>query len=215
MHTSNAGATRSTVTVSTLGSYNTLVSQTDAAFPRGRGCGHGRGSVSGNGTATKQSWYKVAVDYWDRQPATVDGVLGGYEDIHETESQTSERMIREHLKHMPGKGLALDCGAGIGRVTKTVLKHIFRSVDLLEPSKTQMVEARKYCPEARKFHHVGLQEFEYREPYDAIWIQWVLCYLTDEDIVHFLIKTKRDGLTRDEKGKTGLIFIKENTSEQS
>ena len=124
-------------------------------------------------------------------------------------------MIREHLKYMPGKELALDCGAGIGRVTKTVLKHIFKNVDLLEPSKTQMVEARKYCPEARKFHHIGLQEFEYREPYDAIWIQWVLCYLTDEDIVHFLLKTKRDGLTRDEKGKTGLIFIKENTSEQS
>lgn len=170
---------------------------------------------STSGTATKQSWYKVAVDYWDRQPATVDGVLGGFEDIHETESQTSERMIREHLKYMPGKDLALDCGAGIGRVTKTVLKHIFKNVDLLEPSKTQMVEARKYCPEARKFHHIGLQEFGYKEPYDAIWIQWVLCYLTDEDIVHFLLKTKRDGLTRDEKGKTGLIFIKENTSEQS
>ena len=33
-----------------------------------------------------KNWYKRSVDYWDRQPATNEGVLGGYGSIHEAES---------------------------------------------------------------------------------------------------------------------------------
>lgn len=65
-------------------------------------------------------------------------------------------------------------------------------------------------PEARNFYLKGLQEFQYEHKYDAIWIQWVLCYLTDNDIAEFLQKTKEEGLSSSEDGKTGLIFIKEN-----
>ena len=57
---------------------------------------------------------------------------------------------------MPAMYSALDCGAGIGRITKTVLKPVFENVDLLEPSITQLNEARNYCPEARNFYHKGL-----------------------------------------------------------
>ena len=39
---------------------------------------------------------------------------------------------------MPGLNTALDCGAGIGRVTKHVLKPIFKNVDLVEPSEVQL-----------------------------------------------------------------------------
>lgn len=39
------------------------------------------------------------------------------------------------FKHMmPSMGLALDCGAGIGRIAKKVLLPKFTNVDLLEPS---------------------------------------------------------------------------------
>lgn len=58
-----------------------------------------------------------------------------------------------------------------------------------------------------------MQNFKFKTQYDAIWIQWVLCYLTDDDICEFLQKTKKDGLSRDKNGKAGLIFIKENTSD--
>lgn len=27
---------------------------------------------------TKQDWYEGSLNYWNQQPATVDGVLGGY-----------------------------------------------------------------------------------------------------------------------------------------
>jgi len=68
-------------------------------------------------------------------------------------------------------------------------------------------------PEARNFYLKGLQEFDYPTQYDAIWIQWVLCYLTDNDLLTFLNKTKESGLTRSEDGKkAGLIFVKENVS---
>lgn len=31
---------------------------------------------------TKQDWYSGSVKYWNEQPATVDGVLGGYGLVH-------------------------------------------------------------------------------------------------------------------------------------
>ena len=70
-------------------------------------------------------------------------------------------MIKKFKSFMPSSSSALDCGAGIGRVAKTVLKNLFKHVDLLEPSTKQIKEARKYCPEARNFYHQGLQEFDY------------------------------------------------------
>ena len=85
---------------------------------------------------------------------------------------------------------ALDCGAGIGRIAKTVLKPAFQNVDLVEPSSVQLEQARTYCPEARNFYLEGLQEHQFRQKYDAIWIQWVLCYLTEDDILDFLIHAK-------------------------
>jgi len=126
-------------------------------------------------------------------------------------------MIKRVEDLMPGMNSALDCGAGIGRVAKTVLKPLFDQVDLVEPSSVQLKKARTYVPEARNFYEKGLQEFSYKDcRYDAVWIQWVLCYLTDADILSFLEKTKNDGLTRRKvRDKTGLIFIKENTSPQS
>ena len=41
----------------------------------------------------------------------------------------------------------------------------------------------------------------------------MLCYLTDQDLLSFLEKTKQHGLTRSDDGsKSGLVFVKENIS---
>ena len=120
-------------------------------------------------------------------------------------------MIQTFKHLLPGMNSALDCGAGIGRITKTVLKPVFEHVDLCEPSSVQLNKAREYvAAEGRHFYEQGLQEFQFTEPYDCIWIQWVLCYLTDNDIAEFLTRANREGLTKGENGKTGLIFVKEN-----
>lgn len=48
------------------------------------------------------------------------------------------------MKNPPGKERALDCGAGIGRITKHLLTNFFRKVDLVEPVKPFIDEARNY-----------------------------------------------------------------------
>ena len=50
-------------------------------------------------------------------------------------------MLKESKQHISGFSQALDCGAGIGRVTKSVLLPKFDNVDLLEQSKVQIAEA--------------------------------------------------------------------------
>ena len=53
---------------------------------------------------------------------------------------------------------------------------------------------------------VGLQEFEFEHKYDVIWVQWVLCYLTDDDLIKFLHKCKANLVNQ----QSGMVFIKEN-----
>ena len=110
---------------------------------------------------SKEQWYKGAVEYWDQQDATYDGVLGGYERVHPVDKDTSQNMILEQKDIISGFDSALDCGAGIGRIAKEILKPYFADVDLLEPSSTQINKARTFFEEGRNFYQKGLQEFEY------------------------------------------------------
>jgi protein N-terminal methyltransferase len=43
----------------------------------------------------------------------------------------------------------------------------------------------------RHFYVKGLQEFDFEEKYDCIWVQWVFSHLNDEDAKIFLIKAKK------------------------
>ena len=60
-------------------------------------------------------------------------MLGGYGHVHYTDIDTSAGFI-DIYKDKIGHGRALDCGAGIGRVTKHLLLPRFEKVDLIEPS---------------------------------------------------------------------------------
>ena len=101
---------------------------------------------------SKEQWYKGAVDYWDVQDATYGGVLGGYEEVHIVDSDTSRNMIMGQKDNISGFDSALDCGAGIGRIAKETLKPMFNEVDILEPSKTQIDEAKTFFSEGRQFY---------------------------------------------------------------
>lgn len=105
---------------------------------------------------------------------------------------------------------AVDCGSGIGRVTKAVLLRIFQQVDMVDVNAGFLDEARRYVTGGRNSHVdryvcCSLHEFV-PEPgrYDAVWCQWVLGQLTDDDLVAFFQRCKA-GLTDD-----GLILMKEN-----
>ena len=112
------------------------------------------------------------------------------------------------FKPAPGRLRALDCGAGIGRVSKNLLMNEFKTVDLVE-------QDEKFCNKAREtlcssghlgeIFNIGLQDFKDNgTKYDIIWSQWVLGHLRDDDLVEFF-KTVRNVLD-----KNGIFVVKEN-----
>ncbi|KAF5838956.1 alpha-N-methyltransferase NTM1 [Dunaliella salina] len=153
---------------------------------------------------------------------------GGYGYVSDIDVRDSRQLLEKVLKPQIEEAaagrrtlVALDCGAGVGRVAKELLLHIFQEVDLLEPSQHLLEAAEKDLKRNSKklqsppnhravnFYLNGLQNhvFEHQR-YDTIWIQWCLLYLTDDDVV-LLFNRCRSGLKPD-----GLIFVKENICRQ-
>jgi len=157
----------------------------------------------------RASWYAKATEHWESQEATINGVLGGYPETNGPDLRESKRFLDMIIRQpsSPRFGLALDAGAGIGRVTKGLLAQCFQRVDLVEPCMKLLEVARKELEDApvERFISSSLQAFE-PEPgrYDVIWAQWVLLYLPDDDLVRFLQRCKV-GLRH-----KGLICVKEN-----
>ncbi|XP_059048874.1 N-terminal Xaa-Pro-Lys N-methyltransferase 1-B-like [Achroia grisella] len=156
--------------------------------------------------------YGKALEYWADIPATIDGVLGGFGFISDLDIAGSKLFLKSlfSLKDPPASNIALDCGAGIGRITKHLLLPYFQSVDVIEPDEKFLNTITEFVGEERiklgNLYNVGLQEFKPDKKYDIIWNQWVLGHLTDEDLVSFL-KYCRNALTQN-----GIIVVKENVT---
>ncbi len=169
-------------------------------------------------TPTEEPWYKKAKEFWEKEencPPTIDGVLGGFAQISPTDAAGSLRFI-DHLRTLQFTGgqerpVALDVGAGIGRVTREVLLKRFHNVDLLEVSPRLTSAAPDFIGEGAdrcRYYCTGMEQFEPSSGrYDVVWIQWVIGHLTDVDCVDF-IRRCLDSLT-----KTGVIVVKDNTCE--
>lgn len=136
----------------------------------------------------KPEWYSDAQKYWNNVPATLDGMLGGFQTIDPIDVKGSLEFIQEFVDNgslSPQR--ACDCGAGIGRVTKHFLSQIFETVDLVEQAPNFVEQARSsYLTQEIQSGKVGyllcqgLQDFAPQpETYDMIWCQWVLGHLTD------------------------------------
>ncbi|XP_022123118.1 N-terminal Xaa-Pro-Lys N-methyltransferase 1-A [Pieris rapae] len=156
--------------------------------------------------------YDKSLEYWAEIPPTVDGVLGGFGYISNVDIIGSTQFLNNLFsqENGPGRQIALDCGAGIGRITKHLLAPHFNEVDVIEPDKKFLTELLNYVGEDSKkvgtLYHSSLQNFQPERKYDVIWNQWVLGYLKDEDLVSYLI-TCRKSLT-----KNGVIIVKENVT---
>ncbi|XP_052201913.1 alpha N-terminal protein methyltransferase 1 isoform X2 [Diospyros lotus] len=183
----------------------------------------------------KTQWYTEGVAYWQGVEASVDGVLGGYGHVNEPDIKGSEAFLNTLLAdRFPDGGrnrhlVALDCGAGIGRITKNLLIRYFNEVDLLEPVSHFLEAARQnLAPEnlmvldshkASNFYCVPLQEFTPDVArYDVIWVQWCIGHLTDDDFVSFF-KRAKDGLKpggffvlKENIARTGFVLDKEDRS---
>lgn len=159
--------------------------------------------------AKKLQWYQKGADYWMGQAASVDGVLGGFGHISPVDISGS----RLFLTKLPNLvyGRAIDCGAGIGRISKGLLCPSFKEVDLVEQNPNYVSKARDFCaglPSMKEFHVAGLQDFAFRHPYDVIWIQWVIGHLPDTDFLPFMARCVA-GLK-----PGGYIVVKENNAKK-
>lgn len=156
---------------------------------------------------SKTGWYGKAIAYWEKTPATVDGVLGGFQSVHDPDIQES----RAFIESLPDRGTAraLDCGAGIGRISKALLTKMYGITDLLEPVPHMLEKAKEELAglPAGEFILSSMEKATFAEnTYDLIVIQWAAIYLTDDDFVRFFNQCKR-ALT-----PQGYIFFKENVS---
>ncbi|KAJ6630860.1 alpha-N-methyltransferase NTM1 [Mycena sp. CBHHK59/15] len=100
---------------------------------------------------------KDGLEYWKTQPASLDGVLGGFGSgtLPRIDSLGSRLFLLNLLPELstvpsairplspppPRRTRSLDVGAGIGRVTADVLLHLFADVVLLEPVDNFIQEA--------------------------------------------------------------------------
>ncbi|RKP22271.1 alpha-N-methyltransferase NTM1, partial [Syncephalis pseudoplumigaleata] len=159
-------------------------------------------------------WYSDARQYWKDVPSTVEGMLGGLGRLTDLDVRDSTWFLDEfqYMRACYSTTYGLDCGAGIGRVTKQLLLNFFDRVDLvectgkfLEQARDDVLKQEVETGRVDRLFHTGLEAFSPEaQRYDLVWCQWVLNYLTDDDLVLFL-KRCVAGLK-----PNGIIGVKEN-----
>ena len=173
-------------------------------------------SVNGVPSSTAEflgvEFYNKANSYWSEIPATVDGMLGGFSHLSDNDVSESRDTIIEFFEGPTARlspDIALDCGAGIGRVSKRLLLQIFKQVELVEQNPLFLKKAKSYLKPYKDrvlaYYAMGLQDF-YPEAdrYSIIWCQWVLAHLNDKDLLEFLERSKAA------LKQGGLVVVKEN-----
>ncbi|KAL0249213.1 hypothetical protein GEMRC1_004446 [Eukaryota sp. GEM-RC1] len=161
-------------------------------------------------------WYDQTSEFWNSMTPSNDGMLGGFGSLSGLDAVHSLSFIRNNP---PPCGLEnvfniLDVGSGIGRISKNVLLPIFfnATVHLLEPSQRFLDESHnvlssfsdrvgnRFC---LGFHQVSPQTIP-NLCFDVVFIEWVLLYLTDADIIAAL------QFCKERLSKGGIIYVKEN-----
>lgn len=97
-----------------------------------------------------------------------------------TENNAGRTPPRQRLR-------ALDCGAGIGRVTRDVLSRYFAQVDLVEPDARFLAHARARGVGSEHFN-TRLESFtpDAQRRYHVVWVQWCIIYLDDAPLLEFV-----------------------------
>jgi len=157
---------------------------------------------------SKTDWYEIRKKHWESKEATLKSVLGGWEETHLPDIKCSNELINGLiLTNQLNPEYALDCGAGIGRVTNNVLINFFNNIDMFEKNEKFVEKCKemfKNIPKIKNIYLSSLEQFDFKHKYDLIWIQWCLENLEDEDLIPFLKKCK------DNLCENGKIIVKEN-----
>lgn len=179
----------------------------------------------------ERDWYYVLDKYWKNKKANIDDMLGGMKkEIHKIDIQTSNQIVKTYWprnntnnkkkkkKKKADKQIvkneeyyALDCGAGIGRVTEFVLGLRFDKVDLIEINPDFCKACKERIGHKEYFGDVmakSLHEFIPKHNYyHCIWCQWTLEHLSDDDLITFLKNCKK---ALNKSSKYSYCVFKEN-----
>ncbi|KNG87603.1 hypothetical protein ANOM_005431 [Aspergillus nomiae NRRL 13137] len=161
----------------------------------------------------------IAVKYWSDKPATVNGMLGGYAQVSRTDLRGSKNFLAKARRLVPGCPATgklkrgVDCGAGIGRVINDFLGQECEVVDAVEPVEkfSRVLSERRLTRNCAlgEVLTIGIEDWvPGAKVYDLIWAQWSVPYLTDAQLVEYLVRC-RGALT-----DVGIMIIKENISEE-
>ena len=169
--------------------------------------------------------HAASLSYWSSISPDVNGMLGGFPQISRIDLRGSatflEKLRRQSSLDAPQANntkllaRAVDCGAGIGRVTKGLLANVCEVVDIVEPVEIFVHELSHGEPMAAvrdqgKIGDVFQTSLEKWEPgvdkYDLLWNQWCLGHLTDAQLVRYLKSCGRA------LKPGGWIVVKENVN---
>ncbi|EGD79238.1 methyltransferase-like protein 11A [Salpingoeca rosetta] len=166
------------------------------------------------GRGSSEDLLQAQKAYWDEQQPSVDGMLGGLGFVHDTDIAGSRAFLDKVMPLREGqqdRGRALDCGGGIGRVTKHLLLPAgFTSVDILDVSSDFLDKAVDYVgSDALKNRFCsGLSQFDFAGTglkWNCVWVQWCAIYLADDAFVDFFRRAA--AALADENS---LVVLKEN-----
>ena len=137
--------------------------------------------------------------YWSSVSPTVDGMLGGFPQVSRIDLRGSLSFIAKLAKSSspnapPGAKpfhfvRAVDCGAGIGRITAGLLSRICATIDVVEPIAKFAAEVSNADFQGNGLvgdvYVTGLEKWVPKEGvrYDLIWNQWTLGLLTYPQLV--------------------------------
>ncbi|XP_046779246.1 N-terminal Xaa-Pro-Lys N-methyltransferase 2 isoform X3 [Gallus gallus] len=163
----------------------------------------------------EMQFYARAKHFYQEVPATEEGMMGDYIELSNIDIESSREFLRKFVGGVgkAGTNRALDCGSGIGRISKHVLLPIFKSVELVDMMENFLAEVPNYLQgeedRVEMYYCKSLQEFTPApQRYDVIWIQWVSGCLTDKDLLKFLIRCQK-GLK-----DNGVIILKDNVARE-
>uniref|UniRef100_A0A1I8FG86 Alpha N-terminal protein methyltransferase 1 n=1 Tax=Macrostomum lignano TaxID=282301 RepID=A0A1I8FG86_9PLAT len=131
-------------------------------------------------------FYTDAERYWATVEATEAGMMGGNDSLDEIEISSSR--IAAELAGLRQLNRALDCGSGIGRVTKKLLLPMFATVDMAEVTS----------------HFLAKSQGDLTFPAETRYDLWVIGHLRDAHLVDFLRRAAAS------LSPCGMIGVKDN-----
>ncbi len=152
--------------------------------------------------------YQNIQNRWKNCSPTIKGVLGGYDNFHDYDIEYSQwflNILKNKGVFIGGKVLE-SCG-GIGRVTKNLLVDYFDEVDMFDQEENFIAKAKEDMNRVYRVKDIArssIQGYVFQKYYDAMWLQWSLENLEDEDLEVFLSKCHENLVDN------GIVIVKEN-----